>query len=325
MNEQHDGPRTGEHPTGSPDDVTAAPPAPQPAGVLGERGVASVNSLRSLQSRLTNLLAMGLMVALGVGLLTSYYAHTASRRARGRQAAQAASAAKAQTDMPLPPLGPIDPPSAVAPAPVTPTLAHLLGPAPPMPAQPLPDPPVLVGARGPRTTHPSAVQRALQRRLAGPVFAGPTGAAASVGTGRDAAGDAAPHPMLTGAPVGNSGLDEQGGGTSRAEDAGPMASLLRPSVTAAVRARVLPTQDLLLPKGSFIDCTLETAIDSSLPGLTTCITATDTFSADGRVVLLERGTKLVGETRGVVQQGTSRVFVLWTEARTPTGVVVPLD
>src|SRR5205823_13203932 len=82
---------------------------------------------------------------------------------------------------------------------------------------------------------------------------------------------------------------------------------------------------LLLARGTFIDCTLETAIDSTLPGLTTCITATDTFSADGSVVLLERGTKLLGETRGEVQQGSSRLFVLWTEGRTPTGVVVPLS
>jgi type IV secretion system protein VirB10 len=58
--------------------------------------------------------------------------------------------------------------------------------------------------------------------------------------------------------------------------------------------------------------------------MTTCILATDTFSSDGSVVLLERGTKLVGETRGQVRQGSARVFVLWTEARTPRGVVVPL-
>jgi len=94
---------------------------------------------------------------------------------------------------------------------------------------------------------------------------------------------------------------------------------------ASARARVLPTRRFLLSKGAFIDCTLETAIDSTLPGMTTCITATDTFSSDGTVVLLERGTKLIGETRGQVQQGAARVFVLWTEARTPTGIVVPLD
>ena len=102
-------------------------------------------------------------------------------------------------------------------------------------------------------------------------------------------------------------------------------SSLKTEIVAAAQARLLPTQRLMLPKGAFIDCTLETAIDSTLPGLTTCVTATDTFGADGKVVLLERGTKLIGETRGQVQQGAARVFVLWTEARTPTGVVVPLD
>jgi type IV secretion system protein VirB10 len=100
---------------------------------------------------------------------------------------------------------------------------------------------------------------------------------------------------------------------------------LRPTAIASAHAQVLPTRRFLLAKGAFIDCTLETAINSTLPGMTTCITATDTFSSDGTVVLLERGTKLIGETRGQVQQGVTRVFVLWTEARTPTGIVVPLD
>jgi len=100
--------------------------------------------------------------------------------------------------------------------------------------------------------------------------------------------------------------------------------LLTAQVTPAAEAQVLPTQRFLIPRGAFIDCTLETAIDSTLPAMTTCITATDTFGADGQVVLLERGTKLVGETRGEVEQGKARIFVLWTEARTPTGVVMPL-
>jgi type IV secretion system protein VirB10 len=106
---------------------------------------------------------------------------------------------------------------------------------------------------------------------------------------------------------------------------GTLLALLKPSAASAAQARLLPNTRFLLPKGAFIDCTLETAIDSTLPGMTTCVTAADTFGADGKVVLLERGSKLVGETRGQVQQGQARVFVVWTEARTPTGVSVPLD
>jgi type IV secretion system protein VirB10 len=116
---------------------------------------------------------------------------------------------------------------------------------------------------------------------------------------------------------------EQGANPSQAGEG--LAKLLRPRVTTPARAELVPTQRFLLPKGAFIDCTLETAIDSTLPGMTTCVTATDTFGVDGKIVLLERGSKLVGETRGEVQNGAARVFVLWTEARTPTGVLVPLD
>jgi type IV secretion system protein VirB10 len=87
---------------------------------------------------------------------------------------------------------------------------------------------------------------------------------------------------------------------------------------------VLATRRFVIPKGNFVDCTLETAINSELPGLATCITAFDIFGADGKVVLIERGSKLVGESRGQVAQGMKRVFILWSEARTPTGVVVQL-
>jgi type IV secretion system protein VirB10 len=111
----------------------------------------------------------------------------------------------------------------------------------------------------------------------------------------------------------------------RGEPDSALPALLRAATTTAVEAQLLPPGRFLLPKGAFIDCTLETAIDSTLPGLTTCVTAADTFGADGKVVLLERGSKLVGETRGQVQQGQARVFVVWSQARTPTGVVVPLD
>lgn len=137
--------------------------------------------------------------------------------------------------------------------------------------------------------------------------------------------DGAPGSLDAAATMARSDANGERPTTSAAANGDELESLLRPGVPRATRAQVLPMERLLLPKGSFIDCTLETAIDSTLPGMTTCVTASDTFSADGTVVLLDRGTKLIGETRGEVRQGQARVFVVWTEARTPAGVVVQLD
>ena len=157
-------------------------------------------------------------------------------------------------------------------------------------------------------------QQTLDRRLSGQVFAGTEGDTSSNtvigGTGEG---------PIPGLPVARPQASSNG------ERGDALETLLRPGVLSATHARVLPTRRLLLPKGAFIDCTLETAIDSTLPGMTTCVTADDTFGADGTVVLLERGTKLIGETRGQVHQGEARVFVVWTEARTPSGVVVRLE
>jgi type IV secretion system protein VirB10 len=170
-----------------------------------------------------------------------------------------------------------------------------------------------------RAAHKSAEQVEQERLLSGMVFARESVA-------RPAAAGAAPVSADV-SDISNSSAF--GAANVRATEGkwpdGDIAPLLRATATASARAQILPTRRFLLAKGAFIDCTLETAIDSTLPGMTTCITATDTFSSDGTVVLLERGTKLIGETRGQVRQGVARVFVLWTEARTPTGIVVPLD
>ena len=308
--------------------------------VTGERGVPSVNRARSLQSRMSSLLALGLMMALGVGLLTWYYSRAFSRPQRALQSAQSLERQRAQGEMALPPLGPISQPlsrpasASAAPTGVTtdPTeLQALLGPAPPGPrGAAVPDPRASIGAMSaPR-------QPTIDRRLTGPVFAraggdidafggeaGAGGGAELMASSPNAAGMGGPPAQFLGLSPARNGQTQEDPSSGGGRD--ELASLLSPEVTTPVAARVLPTRRLLLPKGAFIDCTLETAIDSTLPGMTTCITATDTFSADGTVVLLERGTKLVGETRGEVEQGQARIFVLWTEARTSSGVIVPLD
>jgi type IV secretion system protein VirB10 len=273
--------------------------------VVGERGAASVQAARSLQSRVSNVLAMGLMGTLGIGFLGWYYVHTLARQGESKRAAQTASRNQAAGEMALPSLGKIDPPAA--------PIVKLLGPPPEAPPQ-VPESPLATtppGTPAPYSAQPAvkpAWMLAMERRLGGAVSEGPE-VRKDASSAPTTASEARNPPDESGATPGDSALT----------------ALLRPSATPAARARVLPAERLLLPKGAFIDCTLETAIDSTLPGMTTCITATDTFGVDGSTVLIERGSKLVGETRGEVHQGAARVFVLWTQARTPAGVIVPLD
>jgi type IV secretion system protein VirB10 len=264
------------------------------SNVRADRGTTVVHRTRSIQSRLASLISIGMVLILGLGFLTWYYTSALRRPAQVKLDAQASLVRRAQGDAVLPPLGRVDAPSRLqqdftADAPI----------AAPVSLQEIPlESEVRVASQAtPPAKTPAEIER--ERRLGGAAYVGQSAAA------------------LAGAAL---TTGSQGG----PPDATPLVALLRPSAMTAVRAERLPTTRLLLPKGAFIDCTLETAIDSTLPGMTTCVTATDSFGADGQVVLLERGTKLVGEVRGQVQQGAARLFVLWSEARTPTGVIVPL-
>jgi type IV secretion system protein VirB10 len=302
---------------------------PQPDSVPGERAAAIVRGPRSLQSRMSSVLAAGLMASVGAGMLAWYYAEALSHPAAQRRRAQMHVEGAAGEGITLPPFGPVGtaPLERPDPRPGSPSVPTV--PQPPAALQSRVDVPadaLLESglARAPGELPPgyggtapvSSPRRALDRRLSGEVFArGSRSGLPALG-----AGDAADGlPVAGSGPAGGARLGPPG------SSGGELQTLLRPSVLAATRAQMLPTQHLLLPKGTFIDCTLETAIDSTLPGMTTCVTASDTFSADGTVVLLERGTKLIGETRGEVRQGQARVFVVWTEARTPAGVAVQLD
>lgn len=292
-------------------------PSTEPApGVVGERAIPSVNRVRSLQSRVSAALAIAVFGALAVGLIAWYYTQALSRGDKAEETAKRAMSERAKAEMTVPPLGPIRRPQ-VVPANITPSEErperlgeYVFGPPPEMPASV----PVLPASAAPAPPSVAAPRKetfpARERKLGGQVFL----TSGASGTSRPGSSD------------------PQSGGTSQGQvdgsmssNVGELANLLESSVLPVAVAHQLPARRLLIPKGTNIDCTLETAIDTSVAGLTTCITATDTFGADGSVVLLERGTKLTGETKGQVQPGSARVFVVWTEARTPTGVIAPLN
>ena len=295
---------------------------PAVSAIAGERSVSIAHRTRSLESRISNLMAVGVMGLLGLGVLTWYYGSALTRAPRAARGGATSATAHALADAPLPPLGRIRWAEHTTPKANEPERLEGVMPRSAPLAATAPIPSTVAVTPAPQG---QAQPSALQRRLSGPPFARQMQAPAEAGGGATTPNGGQLDPTTTAGTATAAAAVPEAGQRPRSGRDGEITELLRPAVTAAVSARAWPTQRYLLPKGAFIDCTLETAIDSTLPGMTTCITATDTFSVDGSVVLLERGSKLVGETRGQVQQGSARVFVLWSEVRTPTGVVVPLD
>ncbi len=90
------------------------------------------------------------------------------------------------------------------------------------------------------------------------------------------------------------------------------------------RAGHIGDRRFIVAQGTSIPCVLETAMQSDQPGFVSCLISRDVLSDNGRVVLMEKGTQVVGEYRGGMSQGQSRLHVMWSRAKTPEGVVVTL-
>ncbi|TAJ31964.1 type IV secretion system protein VirB10 [Bosea sp. (in: a-proteobacteria)] len=121
-----------------------------------------------------------------------------------------------------------------------------------------------------------------------------------------------------------------GGAADAPSEAGPSGSpnaldaLRQSSSVGEARASMLPNRNYLVTAGTLIPCILQTAMNSAQPGYTSCLIPRDVYSENGRVVLMEKGTKVLGEYYGGIQQGQNRLFVLWTRAVTPQGVRIDL-
>jgi type IV secretion system protein VirB10 len=102
------------------------------------------------------------------------------------------------------------------------------------------------------------------------------------------------------------------------------AQLLTPTQLQGSRAGMLGNRNFIIAMGTSIPCTLETALSSDQPGFTSCVINRDVLSDNGRVVLMEKGTQVVGEYRGGIRRGQKRLFVLWNRAKTPKGVIITL-
>ena len=106
---------------------------------------------------------------------------------------------------------------------------------------------------------------------------------------------------------------------------GGLATALVSTDTPPRAAGMIANRNLTLAKGTFIDCVLETRIDSTVPGMTSCVVTRNIYSDNGKVLLIERGSKITGEYQSGLQQGQRRLFVLWNRIKTVHGVTMNLD
>lgn len=83
--------------------------------------------------------------------------------------------------------------------------------------------------------------------------------------------------------------------------------------------------NLLLSKGSYIGCSLDTRLVSSIKGGVTCTVSDNVYSTNGATLLIEKGSKITGFFKsGQMNDGVNRIFVVWQEIRTPNYINIPV-
>ena len=190
------------------------------------------------------------------------------------------------------------------------------GQAPLPPITKLPDPvntPMPVGPVSVHSVTPPPAGAAPRNRFDAPLLP-------NEGTGKDGQGGygggsaTMVQPASTGTPAAQQG-----------SNAGTFDGNLKSAPTPRAQAGLIGNRNLLLAKGTLLDCVLNTAINSTIPGMVSCTLTRNVYSDNGKVLLLERGSTVTGEFGGRIRTGQTRIYVLWNRIKTPKGVVVNLD
>lgn len=93
---------------------------------------------------------------------------------------------------------------------------------------------------------------------------------------------------------------------------------------ATTTAEVIANPSHTILQGTILEATLETAIDSGLPGQITAIVNRPVWSFDGANILIPAGARLFGTYSSDISLGQSRILVGWTRIVTPEGQSVEL-
>ena len=82
-----------------------------------------------------------------------------------------------------------------------------------------------------------------------------------------------------------------------------------------------------IAEGEFIGATLETAINSDLPGMVRATITRPVYGYVGEAPLISAGSRLIGQYSALASNGaaSARVFIMWNRVVTPKGISIMLN
>ncbi len=103
----------------------------------------------------------------------------------------------------------------------------------------------------------------------------------------------------------------------------------RPAATASIAgartsAGVLANRSATVPQGTLIPAVLETALDSTSPGIARAVVTGNVRGFDGSRVLIPIGSRLIGEVGADTRSGQNRMLVNWIRLIRPDGVTIAI-
>jgi type IV secretion system protein VirB10 len=123
--------------------------------------------------------------------------------------------------------------------------------------------------------------------------------------------------MQTAAP----GFAQAGAGVTASQ-----ASTQAPQARAPIVAGQMDDMSLTLPGDTGFTCNLTVKVISAAEGEVKCIVPRDVYGADGKVVLIDRGSVLSGDYKMVnIRPGVTVIPAIWRHIRTPYGITVDLE
>lgn len=87
---------------------------------------------------------------------------------------------------------------------------------------------------------------------------------------------------------------------------------------AIIATQIKIDPNFLIPRGTYIPCSLITRFVSDVAGDIQCTISEDVYSSNGLVKLIEKGTKAIGVYQsGTLSAGKERMLIIWTQLTTP--------